>query len=121
MSVPSHPSIDLVQRLALVRGDVFRLVAPDLVLRFVLTGVVRVSLVIEIFRVNLDDPAAHVTRLRIPADVIADPESFAHDGAPARADCSSRAAIVLSNATSARSPSRSLWITATASFWPPRL
>ena len=32
-----------------MRGDVFGLVASDLVLGFVLAGVVRVSLVIEIF------------------------------------------------------------------------
>src|SRR5690242_19291574 len=77
------PSVDLVERRALVCGDVIRFIAPDLVLRFVLAGAVRVSLVIEILCVNLDDPAAHLPGLRIPAHVIADFESFAHDGAPA--------------------------------------
>jgi hypothetical protein len=69
-----------MQRRALVHGDVLGLVALDLVLRFILAGVVRVSLVIEIFCVNLDDLAAHMPSLRIPADVIADFEFSRHDG-----------------------------------------
>jgi hypothetical protein len=78
-----HPSINLVQRRALVRSDVLGLVAPDLVLRFILAGVVHVSFVIEIFCVNPHDPAAHMTRLRTPANVIADSESVAHHASPA--------------------------------------
>ena len=51
------------ERRPFVHGDVVRLVAFDLVLWVVLAGMARISLVIEIFCVDLDDHAAHMSRL----------------------------------------------------------
>lgn len=63
-------------------GDVVRLVAFDLVLRIVVTGVAGVALVVEIFGMHLDDSAGDVPRLRVPGDAIADFEAWRHDGSP---------------------------------------
>lgn len=52
--------------------NVVSLVALDLILRIILAGAVSMPLVVEIFRMHLDDPAADVPGLRIPGDVIAD-------------------------------------------------
>lgn|SRR5687768_4189112 len=68
------PLTDLVQRRTLVHGDVIGLVALDLVLRLVLARMTRMSLIFRITSVGLDDPATHMPRLGIPADVIADLE-----------------------------------------------
>jgi len=64
-----------------VRRDVIGLVAPDLVLRVIRAGVVRVSLVVEIPGVHLDDGAADVAGFRVPGDVVADFEFGWHEGA----------------------------------------
>src|SRR5690554_7169442 len=69
-------------RTALVRGDVIGLVARDLVLRIVIAGTMRVTLVVEVGRVHLRDPPAHATRLRVPADVISDLEALGHARLP---------------------------------------
>lgn len=62
--------------------DMVRLVALDLILRIILAGVVRVPLVVEVFRMHLDDLAADVPGLRVPGDVIAGFKSSWHDGSP---------------------------------------
>ena len=62
--------------------DMISLVALDLILRIIFAGVVRVPLVVEIFRMHLDDLAADVPGLRVPGDVIADFETSWHDGFP---------------------------------------
>ena len=63
-----------------MRRDVIGLVTPDLVLRVILAGVVRVALVVEIPGVDLDDGAADVASFRVPGDVIADFELGWHGG-----------------------------------------
>src|SRR5690348_7010664 len=79
------------QRCTLVRRDVIGLVALDLVLRIVWRRVVRVPLVVEIARMNLDDRAADVSGFRIPGDVIPDLEFRLHGCAPASRNKSSGA------------------------------
>src|SRR6185437_15751379 len=73
-------SAGLSQRRALVGRNVVGLVAPDLVLRVILAGVVRVALVVEVPGVDLDDGAADVAGFRVPGDVIADFEFGWHGG-----------------------------------------
>jgi hypothetical protein len=48
------------------------------VLRLVLAGVMRVPLVIDVLRMDLDNPAADMPGLGIPGDVVADFESLSH-------------------------------------------
>ena len=55
-----------------VHRDVVRLVALDFILRIILARVVRISFVIEIFGMNLDDLAADMPGFRVPGHVIAD-------------------------------------------------
>jgi len=69
---------DSLERAALVHSDVIGRVALNLVLWFSPGGVVRVSFVVNILRVHLEDPPAHASRLGIPGHVVADPESFLH-------------------------------------------
>jgi hypothetical protein len=57
------PSQFLVQCRALMHRDVSGLVVLDLVLRFVLACVTRVTLAISIFRVNVDDLTAQSSRI----------------------------------------------------------
>ncbi len=52
--------------------DMVSLVAFDLILRIIFTGVVRVPFVVEILRMHLDDRAADVPGLRVPGDVVTD-------------------------------------------------
>ncbi|KAI3599147.1 hypothetical protein D8I24_5505 (plasmid) [Cupriavidus necator H850] len=54
----------------------------DLVLRILHAGVMSVPLVIDVFRMHLDDPAADMTNLRVPSHVIANPEPCCHDRCP---------------------------------------
>ena len=61
-----------------MHGDMVRFIAFDLVLWLVLAGMVRVPLVIHVRRMDLDNPAADVSGLGIPGDVIADFEVFSH-------------------------------------------
>ena len=64
----------LSQRCALVHRDVVRFVALDFVLRIIGAGMVGVSLVVCIFRVNLDDRAADMTSFRVPSHMVANLE-----------------------------------------------
>jgi len=70
--------VNLVQRRALVHGDVIGLVTLDLKLRFILAGMARMAFVLRIARVDLDDSARHMASLGIPADMVTDLEVFAH-------------------------------------------
>ena len=72
--------VRFVQRRAFVHCDVVGLVALDFILRIFLAGVVRISFVVDIFYVHLDDLAADMSGLRIPCHVIADFESSRHVG-----------------------------------------
>src|SRR5690348_1218716 len=56
------------------------LVALDFMLGIVLRGMVDMSLVIEVFRVDRDNGPRHPSSLRIPAYVIADFKSSSHLG-----------------------------------------
>src|SRR5215470_3694092 len=71
-------SRNLPQSRAFVHGDVLGLVTLDLVLRFFRASVARMALVLGVPGVDPDDPAAHKPGFRIPANMIADFESFAH-------------------------------------------
>src|SRR3546814_10420701 len=68
----------LLQRPALVHGDVVGLVAPDLVLRIVLAAVAGVAVPVEILHVHFGDLAADVASFGIPRDVVADLELPGH-------------------------------------------
>jgi hypothetical protein len=61
-----------------MHGDVVRFIAFDLILRFIRAGVVRVSLVVDVVCMDLDNPAADMSRLGIPGNMIADFEAFRH-------------------------------------------
>lgn len=61
-----------------MHGDMIRFIALDFILRIVATGVMRVSLVIHILRMDLDNPAADQPGLGIPGNMIAGFESFCH-------------------------------------------
>src|SRR5579883_59161 len=67
------------QRPPFMQGDVVGPVAPDLILRVVRARVMDVALVVHVALVDAQDRAPHPTGLRIPADVIADLESFRHE------------------------------------------
>src|SRR3546814_18080995 len=60
--VGGHRSVDLVQRRALVHGDVVGLVALDLVLRIGFAATAHVAFVICVARVHLDDISTYVAR-----------------------------------------------------------
>src|SRR6476620_7178336 len=70
----------LFQRRTFVHRDMVGLVALDFILRIIWGRVVRISLVIRIFRMNLDDLAADMTGLRVPGHMIANVEFCRHDG-----------------------------------------
>jgi|HubBroStandDraft_5_1064220.scaffolds.fasta_scaffold147839_3 hypothetical protein len=61
-------------------GDVISLVALDLELRVIFTGMARIAFVLRIARVDLDYPTGNIASLGIPENVIADFKVFAHDG-----------------------------------------
>jgi hypothetical protein len=61
-----------------VHGDVIRLIALDFILRLIPAGVARVALVVRIFGMDFDNPAADVSGFGIPDDVIALFEAFCH-------------------------------------------
>ena len=114
--IGSFSGVLLFQRRTFMHRDVVGLVALDFILRIIGTRVMCISLVFDIFRVNLDDLAADVTGLRVSGHAIADFQSASHDGTLSyrgvynSAFCeveSHCVAIVLSNSTSARRPSRS--------------
>jgi hypothetical protein len=58
--------------------DVIGPVALDLELWLLFAGMVHIAFVLGIPRVDLDYSARHMASLGIPADMIADFESFAH-------------------------------------------
>ena len=59
-------------------GDMVGFIALDFILRLIGIGVMRVSLVVDVFCMHLDDPAADASGLGIPGDVVADFETFRH-------------------------------------------
>lgn len=73
------PSFDPMERCTLVGGDMFGGVTLDLVLRIVGVRMVRVTLVVEITGVDLDDPAADLSGLGIPTDMVVHLEVRGHD------------------------------------------
>ena len=52
--------------------DMVCLIAFDFILRLIRVGVMRVSFVVDVVRVNPDDPAADTSGLGIPGHVITD-------------------------------------------------
>src|SRR3546814_4785761 len=68
----------LLQRPALVHGDVVGLVAPDLVLRIVLAAVAGVAVPVEVLHVHFGDLAADVASFGIQRVVCADLELPGH-------------------------------------------
>jgi len=63
-----------------MHGNVISLVALDLELRVIFTGMMRIAFVLRIARVNLHDPAGNIASLGISENVIADFKFFAHTG-----------------------------------------
>jgi hypothetical protein len=61
-----------------VHGDVIRFIAFDFILGFILTGVMRVPLVIDTLYMDLDNLATDISGLGIPANLIANFEAFSH-------------------------------------------
>src|SRR5690606_27515118 len=68
--------IHVVEGATLVSRDVIGLVAFDLILGIVLAGAVRVPLVVEVFRMHLDNRSRDPAGLRIPADMVTNFEPF---------------------------------------------
>jgi hypothetical protein len=58
--------------------DMVRLVAFNFILRFIRIGMMRVSLVVDVLCMDLNDPAADSSGLGIPAHAVADFEAFRH-------------------------------------------
>ena len=56
--------------------DMVCLIAFDFILRLIRVGVMRVSFVVDVLFMDLDDPAADTAGLGIPGHVIADFETF---------------------------------------------
>ena len=61
-----------------MHGDMIRFIAFDFVLRLIGIGMMAVSFVVDVVRVNPDNPAADAPGLGIPGDVVADFETFLH-------------------------------------------
>src|SRR5438874_811337 len=61
----------LSQSRPFMHGNMIGLIALDFILRLVLSGVMRVALVIRVLRMDLYNPAADMPGLGIPRDVIA--------------------------------------------------
>jgi hypothetical protein len=79
--VPYRLSLrDFFQRCPLVHRDVIGLVALDLILRGIVARVTSMPLVVNVLRVHANDRPADVSGFRVPSDVIANLESFGHDG-----------------------------------------
>ena len=74
--VRTRQSLSLVQRRALVRGNMVGFAALDLVLRRLGARAVGVALVVEVAGVDPDDRAADVTGFRVPPDPISHLESL---------------------------------------------
>jgi len=67
-----------------VHRYVFGRAAPNLILRIVLTGVMSVSLVLNVPYMDFDDRAADASSLRVPAHMVADFEFLGHRRSPIR-------------------------------------
>jgi hypothetical protein len=61
-----------------MHGDMVCLIAFDFILRLVFTGMMRMSLMVRVVRMNSDNPAADMPSFRIPGNVIANFETFSH-------------------------------------------
>ena len=61
-----------------MHGDMIRFIAFDFVLRLIGIGMMAVSFVVDVVRVNPDNPASDAPGLGIPGHVIADFETFLH-------------------------------------------
>jgi hypothetical protein len=61
-----------------MHSNVISFVALDFELRFIFTGMARITFVLRIARVDFDYPAANIAGLGIPANVVADFKVFAH-------------------------------------------
>jgi hypothetical protein len=72
-------AISPIQGRAFVHRDVVRLITLDFILRFSLVGAVRMSFVVNVLEVDLDNLAAHVPCFRIPRHVIANREPLSHE------------------------------------------
>src|SRR6185437_13525283 len=72
----------LFQRGAFMHRDVVGLVTLDFILWIIRARVMRVSLVIRVFCMHLDDLAADMAGLRVQGYVIANFEFRCHDGLP---------------------------------------
>jgi len=68
-----------------VHRNVVSLIALDFILGVGDARVVRISLVINVFRVHPYDLATDVPGLRVPGYLIADSEFCRHDGSPKKA------------------------------------
>jgi len=66
------------ERAALVQSNVAGLVALDLILRIVRTGVMDVTFIIHVLCVHPHNTAAYPAGFGVPADVIADLECLGH-------------------------------------------
>src|SRR6185312_2340943 len=110
---------DLRQRRPLVRGNVITLVALDLVLRVGRARVMRVALVIEVGRVDLDDSAADMPCFGIPADMVADLESLTHCTIPLRISLSLSETLVQPVSAMATRISASISLSTCATPAPP--
>jgi hypothetical protein len=65
-----------------MHSDVIGFVALDLILRLTLAGMVGIALVVDVTRVDLHYRAAGSSGFRVPGNVVADFESYSHDGSP---------------------------------------
>jgi hypothetical protein len=72
----------LLERRPFVHGDMVGLAAFDFILWILLARVVRVSLVVHVSGVHLDDRAADMPGFGVPGHSISHFESFRHDGSP---------------------------------------
>jgi hypothetical protein len=61
-----------------MHGDMVRFIALDFILRLIGIGAMRVSFVVDVSCMHLDNPAADASGLGIPGDVVADFEAFRH-------------------------------------------
>lgn len=61
-----------------MHGDMVGFIAFDFILRLIWSGVMRVSFVIYVLGMDLDNFPADMSGLGIPGDVIADFETFRH-------------------------------------------
>jgi len=70
------------QRAAFMHGDVISRVTLDLELRILSATVVSIALVFHVFCVHLRNCPLHVTRFRVPTNVISNREFFSHYAPP---------------------------------------